>query len=103
MASLVVFIFIIAMWPFALMWKSYVIVIMWGWFIQPYLGLAAPSIHTTAGVLMILSLATYHFQTESGEQEPAAQIARALVYGFFLPLCALGTAWIWKWLQWGLA
>lgn len=103
MASLVAFLIILAMWPFALMWKAYVTVVMWGWFIQPYIGLAAPSIHATAGALMILSLATYHVQPESKEQEPAEQVGRAFIYGFFLPLCALGTAWIWKWLQWGVA
>lgn len=102
MASLAIFIAIFAIYPFALVWKAYVLVVMWAWFVQPDTGLAAPSIYATAGMLLILSLAIYRHHPQPKDRTGVEQFSEAIAHGFFLPLFALGTAWVWKWLQWGI-
>lgn len=103
MAAFIVFIIILVTYPFTLMWKAYVLITMWTWFLQPITGHAAPSIYVTAGALLMLSLALYRPSELEKQREPIDSFSAAMSYGFALPAFALGCAWVWKWLQWGLA
>lgn len=103
MGSLIVFIILLVTYPFALMWKAYVLITMLAWFLQPVIGHAAPSIYATAGGLLMLSLALYRPSELEKRREPIESFSSAMSYGFLLPGFALGCAWVWKWLQWGLA
>lgn len=91
-------------WPFTTMWRSYVVITLWGWFVMPVLHISAPSIYWVAGMMMTLFMILPFQHAKKSEKQPLeAVIDSFLIYGLIGPAIVLGMAWVWKWLQWGIA
>lgn len=91
-------------WPFVSMWRSYVVICLWGWFVAPVIGIAAPSIYVITGFMMTIFAILPFQRVPKNEDDPVVSIITSLLlYGLIGPAMMLGCGWTWKWLQWGIA
>lgn len=89
--------------PFLAMWRAYVIIVMWGWFITPATNIAAPTIYVLVGTLMVLTLILSRQKAEPPTDDPLSDyLGHAFTWGLLYPALSLGTGWVWRWLQWGV-
>lgn len=89
----------VALWPFALGWRAYVIQALWGWFLTPLkLPIEMPSIYTLIGVMFVLQLFLPTNTLAGGADRSNA--ATIIALRWTMPLAFLCAGWTWHWLQW---
>jgi hypothetical protein len=90
-------------WPFTAMWRAYVIIVLWGWFVVPATSIQAPSIYLVVGMMMTLHMMLPYPRYPKEEGDALANyLSNLIVYGGLAPAAFLGLGWVWKWLQWGV-
>jgi hypothetical protein len=103
MSTLAAIIIAALAFPFLAMWRSYVVIVLWGWFVFPATKIAAPSIYVVYGMMMTLAMILPIARIPKQEGDALANYFESVIsYGLLYPALALGTGWAWKWLQWGL-
>lgn len=91
-------------WPFVSMWRAYCLLIMWAWFVTPATSIAPPSMYLLVGCLMTLHLMLPIKRVKKEDGDPFANyLSDVFTYGLAWPALALLCAWVWRWLQWGIA
>lgn len=80
------------------LWRGYVLSILWGWFIVSLFHVPALSIPYALGISLILNLLTHG--PEGHKKDPTMSdtenMFAAFVYSFILSSAALGIGWIVK-------
>lgn len=103
MQALIALLIWILCWPFVTMWRAYVIIVLWGWFVMPVFNIPAPSIYIAAGLLIFLHVCLPFQRPPKTDEGPIESILGSIFgYGLVGPALVLGVAWTWKWLQWGV-
>lgn len=104
MSTLATLIIAPLLWPFLAMWRAYCVIVIWNWFVLPATGIIAPTMHLVVGMMMALALILPIHKTKPEEGDILSNyFGNVIAYELTYPALALGTAWAWKWLQWGLA
>lgn len=74
----------------AMMWRGYILSIVWRWLIQPtFFGAPDLSIPAAIGVSMVVGFLTQHASTKSDDEWQTG-----LIKIFLVPLIFLGVAWV---------
>lgn len=74
----------------ALVWRAYVLVVLWGWFVTPMFHLAVPSLHVAVGLIAITSLLTHENTGGSGKTDSWVSFTNV----FLNPALLLLVGWI---------
>jgi hypothetical protein len=80
-------------------WKAYVAIILWGWFVQPITGWAAPGLWTAAGIFAMLGLASnWAVKTKADDygDDTVSLFAYGIVIGLMMPAMALLSGFVFK-------
>lgn len=103
MTGLATVIIAFLLWPFLAMWRAYCVICLWTWFVLPFTKIPAPSMYFVVGAMMTLVLILPIRKEPKPEGDALGNyFESACMYGLLYPALALGTGWVWKWLQWGL-
>lgn len=81
-------------------WTGYVAHVLWGWFLTPYM--AAPSIYTLAGVVILIHLIVPRHPIKVKDGKWGQAFVGLHVERLVEPLVVLGCGWVWQWMAWGL-
>lgn len=98
----------LALVPIIAYWRAFVAVVLWGWFVTPAFGVAAPSIHHAFGIMLLLVFLLPPASDDDKTQRDlegrnlADLVARMLGRAVLYPALMLGVGWLWKWLSLGL-
>lgn len=84
----------IAISPAAIVWKGYVLTILWAWFIVPIFGLAAITIPQAIGLALIILFVTPTPSSSKSKDEFSTRVALAIFLPFMLPAFVLLIGWI---------
>jgi hypothetical protein len=105
MSTLVALALSVVLWPPIAMFRAYLITIVWGWYVVPAFHIPAPSIYFLVGLTATLHLCLplQRVPKNKDENPISTVIDGALLYGLLFPSTILFFAWIWRWLQWGVA
>ena len=69
----------------AWIYSGHILTILWGWFITPTFGLAAPSVATMMGISLFISLLRAKNVYYTDDRSTEKQMQSALVYMWVLP------------------
>lgn len=90
-------------WPLTVMWRGYVITILWAWFAVPATGVRQISIYEAVAALILFAAITpWHISPED-KREAGEELFLRLGLVTIGPALILLMAWVWKTLQWGIA
>lgn len=104
MSTLIAVALSIVLWPPIAMFRAYVITIIWGWYVVPAFHIPSPSIYLIVGLTAILTLCLPFQRIPKDDRGPIETLFdSSLLYGLLFPSTILFFAWIWRWLQWGIA
>lgn len=80
----------------ALLWRGYVLTILWGWFIVPLFGVPALSIPLAIGLsLTVAFLTSQRTGNETTEKKSEGEkLLTSLILCAAWPLIALGVGWV---------
>lgn len=79
-------------------WRSYVLSILWAWFIVTTFGLPVLNIPTAIGLSCVVSFLTYQHDHTKDERSGVEKCVEGALVLFLHPLLALFVGWIVK--QW---
>jgi hypothetical protein len=88
-AGAAVLIGIVGLVLLAMVWRGFVLSILWGWFMVP-LGLPNISVALAIGIAGVVGMLTHQIQVSKDEEDGAKKFLAA----FMIPLFALGVGWI---------
>jgi len=73
----------LALWPFATVWRGYVIMHLWRWFVEPF-GIQPIGIAWAAGLSLIISFLTFPARVDDESSFSFVAIKAALAPGMVL-------------------
>jgi hypothetical protein len=77
-----------------MIWKGFVLTILWAWFMIPTFGLPTLEIVPAIGLLLIASYLTHQAEPYKKETTPVKEkIYHGMALTFLVPLFALGIGW----------
>lgn len=96
MTALLMIVGVFAVSIVGIIWKGYVLSILWAWFAVPVFGLPALGIAAAIGVALVISFLTHQYVYTEDERGPAAKFGAMFGAAFLYPLIVLTTGWIVK-------
>lgn len=78
--------------PLSIMWRGYVLSVLWGWFAVPFFGLPTLGTVQCMGVILIVTFLTHQSTVRSKDRENA--FAKAVGIAFLVPALDLLIGWI---------
>lgn len=79
----------------SIIWKGYVLTVLWGWFACPLFDLPKLHLAPAVGVALMASFLTHQYvDCQPKDEEPGEKLAGLLVLSFLWPLMALAIGWI---------
>lgn len=95
MAAFGGFVGLLALMVLSSMWKGYVLMILWAWFVVPTFGLPALAIAPAIGLAMVVSFLTYQSDaSKEPECEFSERMAKAVARALLTPAFVLGIGWV---------
>lgn len=78
-----------------MIWRAFVITVLWGWFVVPQFGLQPLGMVSAIGLTAVVRVFTSHLNnTESDKDKQNESIAGAIANSILVPALALLTGWI---------
>ena len=74
-------------------WYGFVLVQLWGWFIEPMIGVTFTNIFHAAGVVLLVRMFSSS-KPKRKEEEPWEQLVSSLGISILAPAFALGFGWL---------
>ena len=96
MAWIVASIFLVPVIVAGMIWRGYVLSILWGWFIVPFVGLPEMNIPTAIGVAALVGLTVMAQSPQSDSKEAGERIVHGVLLIALAPTLALLLGWIVK-------
>lgn len=96
MAAFISFLVLLAIYIPAIWWKSYVLVILWKWFVIPAFGVQPLALGYAAGLMLVINYMTKSYKPPTQSQSPLESTLTSIGVMVFLPLFALGFGWVIK-------
>ena len=105
MSTIFALVLSVALWPPMMIYRAYVIGVLWDWFVVPVIHMPAPPIYVMGGLLIVLHLCLpFQRVPRKNEDGPVETVINgAIVYGLLAPSSILFFGWTWHWLRWGVA
>ena len=82
--------------PLLTYWRSYVIVVLWSWFVYPAFGVQSPPVALVGGVMLALHLAL-PWLPSSDKETTWERVGNLIFHAVINPAFFLGFGWLWKW------
>ena len=76
------------------LWRAFAATVLWGWFVTPLSGVAAPDLWAAFGLVTLLSLLTASFEPAQDGADGVKRLVGSTVFWIFLPATALLLGWI---------
>lgn len=83
---------VVALIPFSVMWRGFVLSVLWGWFMVPTFSLPALKVAPAIGLALVVSYLTHQYSKKGDEDG----IGRAVAHAALVPAFALLTGWVVK-------
>ena len=81
MASILAILSIFAVVAIGLIWRGFVLSVLWGWFIIPvFPAMPVLSIPVAIGIAIVVSFLTYQLNSKEKSDQPIQQMGVALLY-----------------------
>jgi hypothetical protein len=95
MASIGWFVGVLALLALSLIWRGYVLAVLWGWFAVPTFGLPELALAPAMGLSLVVSFLTYQIDaTKKQEGSEMARFTKAAAHSLLMPALALGVGWV---------
>jgi phosphate/sulfate permease len=79
--------------PFAILWNAFVGNVLWGWFVTPVFGIAAPGVALFFGLAMIIRYLTFRYEYKA-EEKTETHMLSEILFSLIFPAFALLMGWI---------
>ena len=80
--------------PFLILWRAFVMTLLWSWFFVPTFGVDELSMPVAFGISLLVSLMTYQPPDTKDTRMAVEQVATAITIGVLLPALALLFGWV---------
>lgn len=77
-----------------MIWRGYVLSILWAWFVVPTFEVSEISAAAAMGLSMLIGLAVMAAPPTSDSDDVATRVAHNAAISFLTPLIALGIGWV---------
>lgn len=77
----------------AALWSAFVAIVLWGWFVTPWIGIAAPDVMRMCGLILLARMP--FAKIDSGTGEPTiVKVWSAIIFSVVYPALVLLIGWV---------